>query len=214
MSYNISQNRFSLFQSSVLSEKPKHKHIEEDEFTVREFEESVLIRITQKPPPPPPPLPPQKSASLFMNMEILENTAKNMLSGLMTSDQIGSLPVDIKNFVSLNPGFIRNLMNGHGVISQELFSLSLNQLMFLHKYRENLEKLLDSGISMQKLLSLDDTARSLFIYNADAIVSLMKLGSTFEKLSQLSNNDLMSCVNENRASEAASSPASASGGPS
>lgn len=209
---------FSLFQSAAFSEKSKHKHTEEDEYTIREFEDGVLMRVTQKPPPPPPPpkAPPRNNANanFFTSMKTFENTAMNMLSGFMAANQIESLPEAVRNFVAIHPGFIRNLMSDHGLIAQHLFLLNDNELMLLHKYRENLERLLDSGISMQQLLSLDGTARSIFIYNADAIVSLMKQGNTFEQLSTLSNNDLMNCVQESRASEASQSSAASASGPS
>ena len=210
---SVAANIFSLFQN----QKPKLKHFEEDEDAIREYEDNLLIKETPKPKPPPPPpkAPPRNNANskLFASIETLEKSATNMLSCFMTSNQMELLPEAVRNFVVLNPGFILNLMKDHGVIAQQLQFLSYSELMQLYRYQHNVNQLVDAGISMPQLFSLDSTSRSIIIYNADAIVSLMKSGSTFDQLSKMSNNDLMNCVHEHQASEAAQSSVSASQGP-
>ena len=207
MSHNttpeVSKNSFSFFQSSTCNAKPKLKHLEEDEDAIREYEDEVLISETQKPKPPPK-LPPRNNANskLFESRESLEKTAINMSSGSLTSEQMELLPEDVRNFVILNPGFIRELMKDHDVTAQHLLLLSYTELMQLQMYWHNVNQLVDAGIPMSKLLSLDSTSRNIFIYNSDAIISLIQSGSTFEQLSKLSQNDLVNCVNEHRASEA------------
>ena len=210
---SIATNVFSVFQN----QKPKLKHFEEDEDAIREFEDNLLLRETPKPkPPPPPPKAPSRAnanSKLFASIETLEKTAANVLSGFLTPGQIELLSDAVRNFVILNPGFIQSLMNDHGVLAQHLQLLSYSELMQLYQYQHNVNQLVDAGISMSQLLSLDSTSRSIIIYNADAIVSLMKSGSTFEQLSKMSNHDLMNCVHEHQASEAAESSVSASQGP-
>lgn len=214
---SISANVFALFNNSTLSLKPKQTRIEEDEDAIREYEDQMLIMETPKPKPPPPPKSPPRinaNSKLFASRESLEKTAINMSSGSLTSKKIELLPEAIRNFVILNPGFIRDLMKDHDVTAHHLLLLSYSELMQLQMYWHNVNQLVDAGIPMSKLLSLDSTSRNIFIYNADAIVSLMKQGNTFEQLSKLSNNDLMNCVHEHRASEASQSSTAAAQGPS
>src|SRR3990167_10496781 len=132
---HISANLFSLFNNSTLGPKPKIKRVEEDENAIREYEDDVLIRETPKPKPPPPPpkSPPRNNANskLFASRESLEKTAINMSSGSLTPNQIELLPEGVRNFVFLNPGFIRDLMKDNGVIAQHLLLLNDSELMQL-----------------------------------------------------------------------------------
>ena len=188
---SVAKNLFSLFQPATLNQKPKIKRVEEDEFEIREYEDDFLVKVTSKPKPPPPPkLPPRSNANskFFASAETPEKTATN----------------DQRNFVITHPGFIRELMKDHDV-AQHLQLLSDGELMQLYKYQHNINQLIDAGVSMSKLFSLDSTLRNIIICNADVIISLMKSGSTFEQISTMSNDELMHCVHEHRASEATQS---------
>lgn len=179
----ISNNTSSFFRTSALRESADKK-------------KPLLTRKTTENNLPSPNL------SFFTSMESCEKTAINMLSGFITKKQIESLPETVRHFVAMNPAFIRSLVKEDGAIAEHLLLLNYSELMQLYRYRHNLNQLLDAGISMQALLSLDSTTRNIVIYNAEAIVSLMRQGNTFEALSSLSNVDLMHCVQGHHASEA------------
>lgn len=113
----------------------------------------------------------------------LESAAIRILNGVLTSEQLNTLPERTKIFVITNPEYIRRLMQDR----EPWFRLSAPSLavvpssVFLYFYMHQSEErlLVDvARISLEELLDIPTETRMLFFDNASIIVDAIRRGLT------------------------------------